>query len=222
MKLVKPPTAPQNSPDSLAEGLRRDVVDLGLTTFETAEDDKTYTERKKKEDKGERRHPRIAGDRDALHAHLRDALAAAGPLGPDRPVVLFVHGFQFDPRAYRDQTPGDSVNPHVQLFRYSELQRGADPEQEEHRTHATPWLKRAAAGDDFPGLAVCFGYESWGDEFDVATSARNWPPSPRFLISTCTRARPNTASPATSTPRPISTASSPPCSWRRSSPPSTR
>jgi hypothetical protein len=113
----------------------------------------------------------IAFEEAGLAARLDAALADWDGEGP---VVVLVHGFQFDSRL-PGGAPGESVNPHVQLYRFSELDGGPGGERE-HDTHATPWLARLAAsgtGERLDrGVAVAFGYESWGNELgpDTPTS----------------------------------------------------
>ena len=102
--------------------------------------------------------------------HIKSFQERTG-LGGEGPICVFVHGFQFDPRIETEKhRPGKSSNPHVQLYHFSEVQDKdgkAEPgSEEEHNSHATPWLRRATDdpdATDFPGLAVGFGYESWGN-----------------------------------------------------------
>lgn len=115
------------------------------------------------------------------HGNALDTHVAAQPdLGADfTPVITFVHGFQFDPRSTGTR-PGTSPNPHVQLFRSKELNRrrgetDAERDEREKDTHATPWLLRATTDGtttEFPGLAIAFGYESWGNELSRIKPAR--------------------------------------------------
>ncbi|MEM9063650.1 MAG: hypothetical protein AAGD13_24595 [Pseudomonadota bacterium] len=93
-----------------------------------------------------------------------DALPDSALGDPDGPVVIFVHGFMFEVRR-KLKARLDSDNPHRRLFHFDET---GDPD-DEHDTRATPWLARALCpggiGDasDAHGLAVCFGYASYGE-----------------------------------------------------------
>lgn len=109
----------------------------------------------------------------ALAGHIA-ALPDAALGDPDEPVVVFVHGFQFEVRRPRPD-PFDrreSDNPHVRLFHFDEAAGSAAAE---HELHLTPWLARAffdggtGAEADCGGLGVCFGYASYGDTSDDAT-----------------------------------------------------
>lgn len=99
---------------------------------------------------------------------------------PNAPVIVFVHGFQFEAR--RPLMPRmDSDNPHRRLWHYDEAARagmaaGVDDPVEAQRleddSHVTPFLARAffpdghGRAEDNRGLAVCFGYSSYGDTSD--------------------------------------------------------
>lgn len=104
--------------------------------------------------------------------HLQQFKKNIGFGAPDKPIVCFVHGFQFDPRIEPKGDDGKSSNPHVQLYRYAETRLpngapGSPGSDEEHDSHATPWLRRASDDNnatEFPGLAVAFAYEAWGNE----------------------------------------------------------
>lgn len=80
------------------------------------------------------------------------------------PVVVFVHGFQFETRR-KLTTRADSDNPHRRLFHFEE----ASSKKAEHDLHMTPWLARAlcprgkGTAKTAKGLAVCYGYSSYGD-----------------------------------------------------------
>ncbi|MEO1470096.1 MAG: hypothetical protein AAFV86_13655 [Pseudomonadota bacterium] len=109
-----------------------------------------------------------AKSKKAMAHYLKPILEAWDGEGP---IVIFVHGFQFDSRVAGDK-PGASVNPHVQLYHALE-HKGGPGGKAEQDSHASPWLARMAGGEpatgedwDFPGLAICFGYESWGNELE--------------------------------------------------------
>lgn len=126
---------------------------------------------------------------DPIDAHLMTKIDDPGLGDPDAPIVVFVHGFQFDPRIRTEDEsgavapPGKSTNPHVQLFHFNEVPSEDDPaepgSEQEHDSHASPWFRRAAgagAETDFPGLAIGFGYESWGNELkdDTPSTGDFW------------------------------------------------
>lgn len=119
----------------------------------------------------------ITVDEKKLDAHFADFKKKNGFGDAAKPVVCFVHGFQFDPRIEPTTKNGKSSNPHTQLYRFSETALpnntpGIPGSDEEHDTHSTPWLRRAsdkADANEFPGLAVAFGYESWGNELNDPT-----------------------------------------------------
>ena len=102
---------------------------------------------------------RVFDDNGHLARHLADQKDAVFGKA-DAPVIVFVHGFQFDVRGPKD-------NPHLQIFHFDEV-----GEEVEHEEHTTPWLARAFFEDgtgkeeDCPGLAVCFGYDGTGDTRD--------------------------------------------------------
>lgn len=113
-----------------------------------------------------------------IDRHLDAVVDASGLGDPSEPIVIFVHGFQFDPRIETEETEtAKSTNPHVQLYRFSEAADedgipGEPGSEDEHNSHATPWLRRAThdqTAEDFPGLAIGFGYESWGNELADGT-----------------------------------------------------
>ena len=104
-----------------------------------------------------------------LAAHLA-ALDDTDLGNPDAPVVVFVHGFQFEARRAL-KSRRDSDNPHRRLFHFEEV--GTTP-ADEHALHLSPWLTRTFMDDgmgvmvgrpapEIDGLAVCFGYSSFGD-----------------------------------------------------------
>ncbi len=84
----------------------------------------------------------------------------------DGPVVVFVHGFQYEPRRpVVARTKSD--NPHRAIFHFDETPDGPGS-LEERRRHITPWFARAMleAGrgqpDECTGLAVGYSYASYG------------------------------------------------------------
>lgn len=88
----------------------------------------------------------------------------------DGPVVVFVHGFQHEPR--RPVLPrARSDNPHRCLYHFTETPDG--PGSREERTkHITPWFARAmldkgrGAPEECTGVAVGYSYASWGGSVD--------------------------------------------------------
>ena len=91
-------------------------------------------------------------------------------LDEDGPVVVFVHGFQHEPR--RPVLPrARSDNPHRCLYHFTETPDG--PGSREERTkHITPWFARAMLDqgrgeqDECTGVAVGYSYASWGGSLD--------------------------------------------------------
>lgn len=113
-------------------------------------------------------------------ARYFDELTEADLGAPDQPVVVFVHGFQFEPRRTFASIDA-SDNPHQRLFHFDELPASGSQssEEREHELHLTPWLKRAMSPDgnasEAAGLAVSFAYSSWGDASrDPTASTRQW------------------------------------------------
>lgn len=114
----------------------------------------------------------------------------------DGPVVVFVHGFQHEPRR-PVAARAHSDNPHRCLFHFDETPAGPGS-REERRIHVTPWFARAMLkrGRGKPhenaGLAVGYSFASYGgmpEDFmpDWLTRLTTLPgitrrrqPSPRF------------------------------------------
>jgi len=103
-----------------------------------------------------------------LGAEVRDHISAAlGPAAlatlanedPTRPIIVMVHGFDYDPRLATPPKPSESDNPHDGLFSYTPISEAVAI-----KNHATPWPRslgfdpQDAAGAS--GLAVCFGWFS--------------------------------------------------------------
>ena len=106
------------------------------------------------------------------HASLFGAHLASTPLScaADAPAVVFVHGFQYEPR--RPIEPRiRSDNPHRCLFHFDETPDGPGS-VEERRHNLTPWFARAMLHDgqggpeDCRGLAVGYSYASRGGTQD--------------------------------------------------------
>ncbi|MEM9139651.1 MAG: hypothetical protein AAGB15_07440 [Pseudomonadota bacterium] len=88
----------------------------------------------------------------------------------DGPVVVFVHGFQHEPR--RPILPrARSDNPHRCLYHFTETPGGPGSREERIR-HITPWFARAmlekgrGAPEECKGVAVGYSYASWGGSAD--------------------------------------------------------
>ena len=86
------------------------------------------------------------------------------------PVVVFVHGFQHEPR--RPVTARSrSDNPHRCLFHFDETP-GGPGSREERKRHITPWFARAMLErgrgpvEKSTGLAVGYSYASYGGAAD--------------------------------------------------------
>lgn len=92
-------------------------------------------------------------------------------LEDDGPVVVFVHGFQHEPR--RPVLPrARSDNPHRCLYHFTETPDGPGSREERTR-HITPWFARAmldggkGTPNDCTGVAVGYSYASWGGSADT-------------------------------------------------------
>lgn len=90
---------------------------------------------------------------------------ALAPQG-EAPVVVFVHGFQHEPR--RPVLPrARSDNAHRSIYHFDEPP-GGPGSAEERRLRTTPWFARAmlpggtGRAEDCRGVAVGFCYASWG------------------------------------------------------------
>ena len=100
-------------------------------------------------------------------AHLASMPADCAP---EAPVVVFVHGFQYEPR--RPVVARiKSDNPHRCLFHFDETP-GGPGSREEREHHLTPWFARAmltggtGASEAAAGLAVGYAYASRGGSPD--------------------------------------------------------
>lgn len=84
----------------------------------------------------------------------------------DGPVVVFVHGFQHEPRR-PVRARAHSDNPHRCLFHFDETP-GGPGSREERKAHITPWFARAmlekgrGPAERCTGLAVGYSYASYG------------------------------------------------------------
>ncbi|MBY8978094.1 alpha/beta hydrolase [Rhodobacteraceae bacterium NNCM2] len=92
-------------------------------------------------------------------------------LEPGAPVVVFVHGFCYEPR--RPVAPRcQSDNAHRCLYHFSETP-GGPGSAEEHERHTTPWFARAMLEDGLGpaeycgGLAVGYSFASYGGAADT-------------------------------------------------------
>ena len=106
----------------------------------------------------------IFNEHSAFGKHFADI--DDGMLGePGQPIIAFVHGFQFEAREDKP-TRLESENPHMRLFHFDEA---ASDQDEEHSSHVSPWLARAffdtghGTREQCDGLALCYGYSSFGD-----------------------------------------------------------
>lgn len=88
----------------------------------------------------------------------------------DAPAVIFVHGFQYEPRR-PVVARARSDNPHRCLYHFQETPDGPGS-REERRRHLTPWFARAmleggkGTADECAGLAVGYSYASRGGDPD--------------------------------------------------------
>jgi hypothetical protein len=99
-----------------------------------------------------------------VRSHVTAALGPAtmttlGTAATTRPIVVLVHGFNFDPREAAPAEQSKSSNPHDTLFSYHAVSQDVSIDD-----HATPWplqlgIAPADAGGA-TGLAVCFGWYS--------------------------------------------------------------
>ena len=89
-------------------------------------------------------------------------------LRPDAPVVVFVHGFCYEPRR-PVRARCDSDNAHRCLYHFTDTPGGPGSEEERTR-HITPWFARAmldegrGAPEECGGLAVGYSFASYGGE----------------------------------------------------------
>ena len=97
------------------------------------------------------------------------------------PVVVFVHGFQHEPRR-PVVARAKSDNPHRAIFHFDETADGPGS-REEVRLHTTPWFARAmlqegrGRPEECAGAAIGFSYASYGGSPDAFLPT--WPQ--RFL-----------------------------------------
>jgi len=88
----------------------------------------------------------------------------------EAPVVVFVHGYQHEPRR-PILARARSDNPHRCLYHFDETP-GGPGSAEERRLHTTPWFARAMLpeGRGGPelceGVAIGYSYASWGGSAD--------------------------------------------------------
>lgn len=88
----------------------------------------------------------------------------------DGPIVVFVHGFQHEPRR-PVVARAQSDNPHRCLFHFSETP-GGPGSREERKHHVTPWFARAmlekgrGPAEKCTGLAIGYSYASYGGSAD--------------------------------------------------------
>ena len=106
-----------------------------------------------------------------------DSLFGAHMAGQDldladgAPVVVFVHGFQHEPRR-PIKARAHSDNPHRAIFHFDETQAGPGSREERAR-HTTPWFARAmlergkGRPDQCSGVAVGYSYASYGGSADA-------------------------------------------------------
>lgn len=108
-----------------------------------------------------RRGKRPRGTRDPLRKFLRRALKAkAAKLTDDKPVVVMVHGFQFDPgmAVFTPPHHQKADNPHARLYHFERHE-----EAREMRSHSSSWplgLGFAEHDEGAAGLCVGFGWYS--------------------------------------------------------------
>lgn len=81
----------------------------------------------------------------------------SGPLPADRPLVVMVHGFLFDPKQSVAGDPKETDNPHGRVFHFKDS--GEDEEQRHHTTAWPRWLGFQDTNDDgSDGLVIAFGW----------------------------------------------------------------
>ncbi len=96
---------------------------------------------------------------DLYHLLSRQFQTATKDLTPDKPVVVMVHGFLFDPRFATSREPQYSDNPHSRLYHFV-----VRPKAREVKHHTTGWPLRLGfseadtTGQD--GMVVAFGWHS--------------------------------------------------------------
>jgi len=104
--------------------------------------------------------PTTDADLQTLRAHLNAKINAhAAKLRANQPVVVFVHGFLFDPYHIVTQDPKDTNNPHGRLYHFN---NNLSP-QDEIRDHTTSWplgLGFENGDEGKNGLCIAFGWHS--------------------------------------------------------------
>jgi len=99
-----------------------------------------------------------------VRSHVMAALGPStittlGAVAATRPIVVLVHGFNFDVREAAPPIASKSNNPHDTVFSYTQVDQGVSTQD-----HATPWPRELgfSEGDagGATGLAVCFGWYS--------------------------------------------------------------
>lgn len=92
-------------------------------------------------------------------------------LADDAPVVVFVHGYQCEPRR-PVLARCKSDNPHRTIYHFDETP-GGPGSREERESHLTPWFARGmldrgrGKAEKCDGLAVGFSYASYGGSQDA-------------------------------------------------------
>ncbi len=133
--------------------------------------ERAFTTRAGKDGRGKGRmeltpRTRLADERSDLGTYLRRSLEVeAAALTDDRPLVVMVHGFQFDPAAaFFPPWHRKADNPHCRVFHFTGPE--ADPRNDlatQMKAHSTGWplgLGMAAEDAGADGLAVAFGWDS--------------------------------------------------------------
>jgi pimeloyl-ACP methyl ester carboxylesterase len=105
------------------------------------------------------RQPSLVGARDNFRHFMDTAVRdATKKLPADGPVILFVHGFLFDPKAAISPKPEETDNPHGRVYHFQ-----VNNESEEQRHHTSSWPKGLGIKEDDKGksgLALAFGWQS--------------------------------------------------------------
>jgi hypothetical protein len=97
-------------------------------------------------------------------------------LADGAPVVVFVHGFQHEPRR-PVVARAHSDNPHRAIFHFDETEDGPGSREEIER-HTTPWFARAMLDngsgkpEEASGVAVGYSYASYGGSPDAFLPTR--------------------------------------------------
>lgn len=103
--------------------------------------------------------PTIPSDTSPLRDYMRGQISEAAPaLGDEGPVVVMVHGYQFEPKDPVTRNPRNSNNAHARIFHFQDRDEAA-----EQKHHTTSWPRHLGLADNdggASGLAIAFAWDS--------------------------------------------------------------